>query len=275
MKTAITLLLSFMVLSCFVLVSCGGGSNSSSSGSGGNVANVTGQWEITLTSTVNPTWTTYFELALTQTGSNIPASTESPVVFGVNREQGVFGTFVASCVGGFVTASISGSTITGTFNTNQPIANFSGTLPAATGEISSFSGTYASIAGNQCQDQGTFTATEIPPLSGTLSGQITFDQTVVDVAATVTETVTNSNNPFFNNVTANAQFSGGLTETETFTGRQWGDLAGVTGTITYPDTNLYVWFDRTTNTAWVADQNQTCLYGSVEDNCLYGRLAIN
>jgi hypothetical protein len=142
------------------------------------------------------------------------------------------------------------------------VFTFTGTLPAQTGKVSSFSGTYTASASNppQCQDHGTFSATKVPPMSGTLTGQIVLrNGVVVDVNAVVTE---NANY----DVTMNAQFSGGVNETDIFTGGAAGNVAIIFGNFQGQTANLFVWHDRATQTAWVVDQSDLWLYGGLTIN---------
>jgi hypothetical protein len=75
---------------------------------------VSGQWEIVIASAANPSWTCYVETNLQQTNTSV-SSQGAGVVFALNQSQGLFS---PGCDGGgnaTATATVNGSSLSGTF----------------------------------------------------------------------------------------------------------------------------------------------------------------
>jgi len=125
---------------------------------------------------------------------------------------------------------VSGSSISLTFNEGGNVFTGQGTLSGNT-----ISGTYSGT-NSDCSDSGTFTAAQVPNLSGAFSGTLTFPDGEDQVTATLTEGSNYS-------LTIQTTLTGADNGTFTFSGSAVANVAFVSGSINGSPFSLFGYFD--------------------------------
>lgn len=148
-----------------------------------------GSWEVVATSTINSGVISYVEFNATQSANNLTAPVQE---FILGTSAGVRGNCFAVAPGnpqGDVSATINGSSITGTFSEIGPQGSASFSIQAPLTSDTSFSGNFSGTKNSPgCVDSGTFVATKATPLSGSYGGMLTYpDGTQEMMSLTATE----------------------------------------------------------------------------------------
>lgn len=159
-----------------IAVGCGGGSNSSNSGSTGSqtTPQIAGSWEIIATSNQPPAGVanlqTRIETGLTQNGGSVSATNPQLVGLKFSHSANDFSAFEYQiggfCQGNFPTVSLTGTidaTNNFTFTMTENGIPFTGTGTLQTD--GSITGTYTG-GGTTCPDSGTFVANKAVSLTG-------------------------------------------------------------------------------------------------------------
>lgn len=219
---------------CFVLA-CGGSNNSSSTGSGTGSRGIAGSYEFVATSNQTLGSTTLIEANLTANGSNISASGANQVQTAtyLNDVWYVNGACPSSSAGqNSVSGSMSGNSITLTFNEGGNVFTGQGTVTGTT-----VTGTYSGSNAN-CSDAGSFTGTLVPSLSGTFSGTLFLSYGLDNVTATLTEASGNA-------LTFQTTLSGADNGNFTFSGTAVANVMFVSGSVGANSFSLFGYFDKT------------------------------
>ncbi len=220
---------------CFVLACGGSNTSSGGTGSGTGAGGVAGSYEFVATSNQTLGSTTLIEANLAANGSNSSASGASQVQTAtyINGVWYVNGACPSSSEGqNSVTGSMSGSSITLTFNEGGNVFTGQGTVTGTT-----VTGTYSGSNAN-CSDSGNFTGTLVPNLSGTFAGTLFFSYGADDVAATLTEGNGNA-------LTFQTALSGADNGNFTFSGTAVANVMFVSGSVGGNSFSLFGYFDKT------------------------------
>jgi hypothetical protein len=150
----------------------------------GATAVPSGAWEFVAHSTATSGATTLIESDLTadgnQTSANGPNAVQTATYLGGTWY--INGDCVSATPGqNSVSGTVTNNTISLTFNEGGNLFTGQGTISGNT-----ISGTYSGT-NPSCSDSGTFTATQVPNLSGTFSGTLAFPSGADQVTATLTE----------------------------------------------------------------------------------------
>jgi hypothetical protein len=195
--------------------------------------------------------TTLIETNLTANGAQSNASGPSQVQTAtyVNGLWYVNGACASSSPGqNSIVSTVSGDTITLTFNEGGNVFSGQGTVSGTT-----ISGTYSGTNSN-CSDSGTFTGTQVPSLAGTFSGILNFPSGADQVTATLTE----GNNY---SLTVQTTLVGADNGTFTFSGSAVANVMFVSGSVNGNPFSLFGYFDSsgrytgTPNSIQVFDDN--------------------
>lgn len=195
--------------------------------------------------------TTLIEANLSANGAQSSASGPSQVQT-ATRLNGVWyvnGACSSSSPGqNSITGTVSGSSITLTFNEGGNVFTGQGTLTGTT-----VSGTYSGTNSN-CSDSGTFTGTQVPNLAGTFSGILNFPSGSDQVTATLTEGTGYA-------LTVQTTLSGADNGSFTFSGSAVANVMFVSGSVNGNPFSLFGYFDSagtytgTPNSIQVFDDN--------------------
>jgi len=215
---------------------CGSGSSGGTASSGGNASGsgISGAYEFVATSSSTGD-VTLIEADISANGSQSSASGPSQVQTATynNGTWYVNGVCSSPSPGqNSVSAAVSGSSITITFNEGGNTFTGKGTLTGT-----SISGTYSGSNSN-CSDSGTFTGSVVPNLAGTFSGNLNFPGGSDNVVATLTEGSNYS-------LMVQATLSGTDNGTFTFSGSAVGNVMFVSGSINGSAFSLFGYFDST------------------------------
>jgi len=208
-----------------LLVGCGGGSASDPASSGA----LAGNWQF-IVAQEEPTPRTTFGVSgfLQQSGGSIAGS----VIFPATPHGDCGG--VAS-----VTGTVKGNSISFTANEGATALSFTGTTSSAgTGSSSgaSMSGTYQGLGGG-CFDHptiGTWTAAQVPTLTGNFTGSLTDDSYMPLINGSTTVQVSGTLQQSPNIGSSSATVTGAITAV----GYPCFSTAGLSGTITGSNVNL-------------------------------------
>ncbi|MGB7600230.1 MAG: hypothetical protein WBM24_07995, partial [Candidatus Sulfotelmatobacter sp.] len=194
---------------------------------------VSGAWEFVATSATNGS-TTLVEADLTADGDQFRASGPSAVQTAthVNSVWYVNGKCSSVSPGqNSVSGAVTGNAISMTFNEGGNVFTASGALSG-----NSASGTYSGNSPD-CPDSGTFTGIQVPNLSGTFSGTLSFSNGAKDhVTATLTEGSDYS-------LTFQTDLAGTDNGTYIFLGSAVANVAFVSGSINGNAFQLFGYFD--------------------------------
>ncbi len=242
-----------VVLVLLLAVGCGGGGSSNSGGSSGTSGSqgISGSYEFVASSNTTSGSTTLIEANLSANGAQSSASGPSQVQTAthLNGVWYVNGACSSSSPGqNSITGTVSGSSITLTFNEGGNVFTGQGTLSGTT-----ISGTYSGTNSN-CSDSGTFTGTQVPNLAGTFSGILNFPSGSDQVTATLTEGIGYS-------LTVQTTLSGADNGSFTFSGSAVANVMFVSGSVNGNPFSLFGYFDSagtytgTPNSIEVFDDN--------------------
>jgi len=225
-----------LMSSLLFAVGCGGGGSSNSGGgSSGSSQGISGSYEFVATSNTTSGSTTLIEANLSANGAQSSASGPSQVQT-ATRLNGVWyvnGACSSSSPGqNSITGTVSGSSITLTFNEGGNTFTGQGTLNGTT-----VSGTYSGTNSN-CSDSGTFTGAQVPNLAGTFSGVLNFPSGSDQVTATLTEGTGYG-------LTVQTTLSGADNGSFTFSGSAVANVMFVSGSVNGNPFSLFGYFDST------------------------------
>ena len=260
-------LLAVLVLGLAVLTGCGG---SSSSGLIGNKGALAGNWQFTLTKTAAPRTVTLISGFLQQTGKAVTGSVQlTPPVF------------TPPCGGSFAVSGISdGQNVNLTVNEGGATVTLTGT-----GSATSMGGSYNLVAsGCGKSETGTFTATLIKPLNGTLqgvlhstsnpsgglaggdfaiTGLIAQSDNIGSSSGLLIGTLSAVNYPCFSDVTLSGTITGSSVQLNIIgpSGAVVGRIGGLStgGAVTArPDGSGFFYFGTSTAVGYVMDKSNAC-----------------
>ena len=229
MKSAISVTL---VSSVLLAVGCGGGSSSGSS------EGISGSYEFVATSSTTSGSTTLIEANLSANGAQSSANGPSQVQTATHLD-GIWyvnGACSSPSAGqNSITGTVSGSSITLTFNEGGNVFTGQGTVNGT-----AVSGTYSGTNSN-CSDSGTFTGAQAPNLTGTFSGTLDFPSGADQLTATLTEGSNYS-------LTVQTILAGADNGTFTFSGSAVANVMFVSGSVNGNPFSLFGYFDSTVRT---------------------------
>jgi hypothetical protein len=253
---------SLLVLATLLAVSCGGtsnGGNNNSSSSGASSQGISGAWEFVASSNVTSGVTTLIEADISANGAQSTASGPSQV----QTATYVAGTWYVNgdCPSpspgqNSINATVNGNNISATFNEGGNSFTASGAISGST-----ITGTYSG-SNSDCMDVGTFTATQVPNLSGTFAGSLFFSTGEDTVTATLTE-----NSGY--TLTVQTTLTGADNGNFTFTGSAVANVMFVSGSVSGNAFSLFGYFDSTgkytgvPNSIAVFDYNTLAYLGSL------------
>jgi hypothetical protein len=221
---------------------------------------LSGRWEVVATSTMIPGTVSYVEFNATQDGNNF-SSTDVQEFIMTDPD-----TYYSNCVGqpigspqGNLHASMSGSTISGSFSENSPhggaIFNFTGKM---TSDVS-FSGTFTAVGSNTggCVDAGSFVAIKTAPLSGAYSGLLDYPD---GIPRTINLTAAEDS---ANNLTVTGTAENGAVPTIPIklTGRVVGNLVELNGAGNV--LVMFAWWDAAGQRLWIVGSSGY-FYGTLD-----------
>jgi hypothetical protein len=236
MRKAVFVLFMLVLL---LTLGCGGGSSSGS---------ISGPYEFVATSNATTGWTTLIEANLSASGAQTSANGPNQVQT-ATRLNGVW--FVngdGECPNptpgqNSVSGTVTGSNITLTFNEGGNVFTAVGTVNGST-----ITGTYSGTNAG-CSDSGTFVGTQVPNLSGTFSGILSFPSGSDQVTATLTEGSGNS-------LTVQTTLTGADNGSFAFSGSAVGNVMFVSGSVNGTQYSLFGYFDSSGTYSGTADSIQ-------------------
>ena len=220
---------------------------------------LSGRWEVIATSTMNPGVVSYVEFNGVQNTSNISSTDVQEFILSDT------GSAFSNCVGqpigapqGNVSASMSSSTISGSFNESSPHGGASFTFSGKLAGNASFSGGFSAAGSNTggCMDAGSFVASKATPLSGTYSGLLVYpDGSPETISLTATE------DSAYNVTVTGTAVGGNGTIPINLTGRVVGNLAELNdnGNVLA----LFAWWDSAESALWIVDSSGY-FYGTLQ-----------
>ena len=151
-------------LICLLAASCGSGSQPSNQGQGSTQPSLQGSWEVILPNAGPNGEDGYLELTFAQAGNSVSTSQVESFFYG-GASQSYFYCYPTDIQ--TASATLSGTSVSGTVTTCSGTAAFTGTISGST-----MYGAYKDTVGTL--GSGSFTASKTSPISGTYSGTLTF-----------------------------------------------------------------------------------------------------